>query len=186
MNVPSRQVCEEVPDAPYVSLEKEGETPAGFGVAIAVAPAGLPSASIRSLPVAGGSAHGAAYRVEWDDGVCETAFCHGTPERRTYGSIVSDGASAASIQVREGSRTLFLGFGSMLAAPVGGLRLAGGRGSVAVTVAAGSAEVWFEGGAAEIRLRSLDIEHVRLAGRNVPFARDGEDVVVRLRPAGPE
>ena len=123
---------------------------------------------------------GAAYRVEWEGGVCEAVFRHGTSERRTYGSIASDGAAAAVVEGRDGSRTLFLGSGTELISRLGALRLVGGRGSVAVRAAAGSASVWVEGDAVALRLRWPDILRVDLAGRPVPLTRDGEEVIVPL------
>ena len=167
MNVPTTQVCEEVEDAPYISLDRTAEPPVAYGVAIGVAPDGAPAVEIAPHAVDGGPAVGAAYRVHWPGGVADVAFCHGEPALRDYGPITTDALAAAVITRADGSRLVFLVGGTEAAvgdAPArsgdrGGpasLQLAGGPGSATVELSTGTLRAWVEGEVSALRVRAGD------------------------------
>lgn len=174
------KVCEEAKDAPYISLSKASQVPSQFGVAIGVDRGGAPPVQIESHEVEGGVGVGAAYHTAWPGGVCEALFCHGTPMRRSYGPLTTDGIAAAAIARRDGSRLFFLARGTEVAGGDTSLRLIGGSGDAAVEIVRDTIRAWTEGSARLLRIRARGVTSAKVNGKSVTVQQEGGDIDISL------
>jgi hypothetical protein len=175
------QVCAEVRDAPYIALRKVSEVPAGYGAALVVDRGGAPAVRIQPGEIEGGVGVGAAYQVTWPGGNCEAAFCHGSPSRRSYGPLTTDGLAAAAVTRKDGSHLLFLLQGTEVANSGAALRLVGEAGSAAVEMVGETLRSWFEGHAHTLRIRASGVKGVTVNGKAMTFQQEGEEVVIALK-----
>jgi hypothetical protein len=125
---------------------------------------------------------GSAYHVEWPDGACDAAFCHGEPSVREYGPITTDGMAAGIVHRQGDARLLFVINGTVVAADGLEVQLTGGSGSVAGEFSGTTLALWLDGESEPVRVGVPSVTKATVNGAAATVEREGEYLVIRARP----
>jgi hypothetical protein len=181
MNLPCDHLCEEVPDAPYITLATGGALPAGYGVLLLPVRAGKPSGSLRQLDCEGGLAVGAGYEVTTPQGLGYAAFSHAELAFHRFGPLALDGRAAYACGSPSAPRRVLLAGGTRLDWQSRRVVELPQRGNIAVEFVGDRVSVSTDLAAGAVRLLAPGAGSVILNGRPVAFTRAGDLAIIELK-----